>query len=110
MNKFLLLCEEQKSVKFLTSTRIKFNNNFFQTILLLIAFFFSGKIFGQYQFPVFEGPFNVTSNYFHFVNDLGNLADVPAGNYDSFSVTVDWSNNEGALANQADLSIITSAG
>jgi len=109
MYNHLLFLEKTKRKNF--QYVLKFKLICFSSVLLLATYVFSDKAFGQYNFPVFEGPYNVTSNYFHFVNDTGNSTNVPTGNYDSFSVTVDWSNNgSGALSNQADLSIITSTG
>src|SRR5690554_2861501 len=77
-----------------------------------IALLSSFSVFSQFSFPVDAGPYTVgggtpvTVN----VNDVGNSGGVTAGLYDSFTITVNWADENFAWSSEADLTVITSAG
>ncbi|WP_274476468.1 fibronectin type III domain-containing protein [Mangrovimonas aestuarii] len=81
-------------------------------LIAICCFAYSWQSFAQYTFPTITGPTLVaqSSDVTENVNDLANTAAVPAGLYDSFSISVDWANNSNAWSNEADMTITTTAG
>src|SRR5690554_2470368 len=81
-------------------------------LLLFLSFMLSLWSYGQFTFPTVTGPISVSGGTAENVpiNDAANAAAVPAGLYDSFSVSVDWVSTNYAYASEADLTIITSGG
>jgi hypothetical protein len=82
---------------------------------LLLCFFIGGfmTVSAQYSFSTVAGPVNVAqgSPVTLNINDVGNTASVPAGVYDSFSVSVDWAaGGGGPWSSEADLTMTTTAG
>ncbi|MDY0090257.1 MAG: GEVED domain-containing protein [Flavobacteriaceae bacterium] len=82
-------------------------------ITLCFALFFTAMVsMAQHSFGTISGPelvaggSSVTLN----VNDAANSAAVPAGEYASFTITVDWANDNNAYSSEADLTVITSTG
>lgn len=89
-------------------------------IILFLSVFFTIMLAGtisaqQHDFAAIPGPTlvaqgtPVTLN----INDAGNMAGVPvpsSGTYSSFSVSVDWANNNDAFSSEADLRMTTTAG
>ena len=82
------------------------------TFLLCIVLLSSFTAMAQYSFPVVTGPTNVASGATVIlnINDAANAAGVPAGVYETFSVSVDWISTNNAWASEADLEMVTSAG
>src|SRR5690554_4206207 len=81
-------------------------------LLLFLSFMLSLWSYGQFTFPTVTGPISVSGGTAENVpiNDAANAAAVPAGLYDSFSVSVDWVSTNNAWASEADLTINTSGG
>src|SRR5690554_32802 len=81
-------------------------------LLLFLSFMLSLWSYGQFTFPTVTGPISVSGGTAEnvLINDAANAAAVPAGLYDSFSVSVDWVSTNNAWASEADLTINTSGG
>src|SRR5690554_926671 len=81
-------------------------------LLLFLSFMLSLWSYGQFTFPNVTGPISVSGGTAEnvLINDAANAAAVPAGLYDSFSVSVDWESTNNAWASEADLTINTSGG
>ncbi|OUR95095.1 hypothetical protein A9Q87_00705 [Flavobacteriales bacterium 34_180_T64] len=82
--------------------------------LLLFAMLVSTATFAQHTFPVDAGVYTVpdaTTTVPVAVNDAGNAAAAPAGQYATFEVTADWSITGGdAWSSEARLVVTTTAG
>ncbi|WP_274476469.1 fibronectin type III domain-containing protein [Mangrovimonas aestuarii] len=81
-------------------------------LIAICCFVHSWHSFAQFTFPSITGPTTVAQGapYTENVNDINNSELVPAGLYDSFSVSVDWTNISGSWSSEADLTVTTSAG
>lgn len=75
-----------------------------------LAFALTWQANAQFSFPAVAGPTNVAqgSPVTLNINDAGNTAGVPTtGTYSSFSVSVDWTNDNNAYSSEADLTMDT---
>nr|WP_299206657.1 fibronectin type III domain-containing protein [uncultured Brumimicrobium sp.] len=81
-------------------------------LLLFLSFMLSLWSYGQFTFPTVTGPISVSGGTAEnvLINDAANAAAVPAGLYDSFSVSVDWVSTSSAWASETDLTFNTSGG
>ncbi|WP_412985413.1 T9SS type A sorting domain-containing protein [Pontimicrobium sp. IMCC45349] len=83
------------------------------TLLFFVALLSSYSLLAQHTFGTQAGPYSVVADDGPVtvgINDVGNTAAAPAGNYDTFIVTVDWVDTNNAWSSEADLTVTTTAG
>jgi len=82
------------------------------TLLLFVALLSSITAMAQYSFPGVAGPITTTgaTPVVVAINDAANAAGVPAGTYETYSITADWVNTGNAWSNEERLSVVTAGG
>ncbi|MEM6517069.1 MAG: hypothetical protein AAF688_12865, partial [Bacteroidota bacterium] len=83
------------------------------TISIMAVFAMMSFSYAQFTFPVIAGPESVTAGtgVTLSINDMANTAAVPAGQYGSFTITVDWvAASGGPWSAEAEIQVTTSAG